>query len=101
MKKFFGIVLLVIGVISTIYSFMLVERASNYKEVSDAFFGLGSSEVSDLKAQAAIFIILAVVFLIIGIILIVTKSKAQIKKEVELELLKKNQNQIKVNNDGK
>lgn len=82
MKKFFGTIFLLIGLVLTgfgVYGLTI--------SVSIPYSGFGPPPIF----IAIVLIIFGIIFLIIGIVMLVTKTNSQRKNEMELELLKRMQ----------
>lgn len=96
MKKFFGILFLLIGLAGIVLGIATLVDANS---MSNSFEGQFDNTIAELfrqkkeemQTQGVGSLGVGEIFFIIGIVMLVTKTKAQRKKETELEVLKKAQ----------
>jgi len=104
MKKFFGILFLLIGLAMIVSGIAAITNVSTRDasfegKVRDKFSHEYRSNNNDQKSIGAVLIGGGILFFVIGIIMVASKTSAQKRKEVELDVLKKMQPQ-NINNSS-
>ncbi|MEC4004896.1 hypothetical protein OX283_009535 [Flavobacterium sp. SUN052] len=98
MKKFFGIVLLIIGLIIVSIgvgglSYENALRSCTENQIADELLLRSETQTQNGIMVGSAFLFLGIVLFIVGIVLTASKTNKQKRLEIELSFLKENQSQ--------